>query len=80
MTQPNKQKKKNQTEKKSKKKSELKNNDLTNQNPSKKLLHATAAIFQKKRYLIVLTSDSVLLLYPSHADRKYIRTTLFVDT
>jgi len=66
--------------KKIKKKSELKNNDLTNQNPSKKLLHATAAIFQKKRYLIVLTSDSVLLLYPSHADRKYIRTTLFVDT
>ena len=34
--------------KKIKKKSELKNNDLTNQNPSKKLLHATAAIFQKK--------------------------------
>jgi len=35
--------------KKIKKKSELKNNDLTNQNPSKKLLHATAAIFQKKK-------------------------------
>ena len=41
MTQPNKPKK-------NQKKSELKNNDLTNQNPSKKLLHATAAIFQKK--------------------------------
>ena len=51
MTQPNKQKKKNQTEKRSKK-SELKNNDLTNQNPSKKLLHATAAIFQKKDTLL----------------------------
>jgi len=33
MTQPNKQRKENETEKKSKKKSELKNNDLTNQKP-----------------------------------------------
>lgn len=52
MTQPNKQKKKSNRKKKSKKKSELKNNDLTNQNPSKKLLHATAAIFQKKDTLL----------------------------
>jgi hypothetical protein len=52
MTQPNKQKKKKIKPKKNQKKSELKNNDLTNQNPSKKLLHATAAIFQKKDTLL----------------------------
>ena len=79
MTQPNKQRKENETEK-NQKISELKNNDLTNQNPSKKTATCYCCYFSKKRYLIVLTSDSVLLLYPSHADRKYIRTTLFVDT
>jgi len=52
MTQPNKQRKENETEKNQKKKSELKNNDLTNQNPSKKTATCYCCYFSKKDTLL----------------------------
>ena len=51
MTQPNKQRKENETEK-NQKISELKNNDLTNQNPSKKTATCYCCYFSKKDTLL----------------------------